>query len=490
MILKKYQSIAILDTRKTKKVIREIDLLVIDEVSMVRCDLLDVIDKLLRVFGKSKSLPFGGVQLLFIGDPFQLAPIVKNDDELILSNYYESYFFFGAKSYQRLNPIFIELKKVYRQTDQKFINLLNRVRENKISERVLESLNNRYIPNYNFYDDLSKGKIYLGTHNDDVNYVNQSKLDKLEGVQWEFIATITGDFKPSDCQADNVLKLKIGAQVMILKNDIENDLYNGKICLMTKVDKETETLQVEDKMGKSHVLERYKWTKYKYYVNENGSVEKEEIGSMSQFPVKLAWAISVHKSQGLTFENVIANLQSSFAFGQVYVGLSRCTSYEGLILTNTIPAHAIRTDPKVTDFYKSSSSNDEVIELLNQSEASTLYKKGRDLYIAGHFNDAIEIFHEAYRKANLIFSENGKRWMRVILNRQNHENIFREKLIKKMNNEIENMEKMQVERFNNFIQLEDKLMDKIDALEKQNEKLSLQNLELSKRKWYHLLFRI
>ena len=223
---------------------------------------------------------------------------------------------------------------------------------------------------------------------------------------------------------------------MILKNDIENDLYNGKICLMTKVDKETETLQVEDKMGKSHVLERYKWTKYKYYVNENGSVEKEEIGSMSQFPVKLAWAISVHKSQGLTFENVIANLQSSFAFGQVYVGLSRCTSYEGLILTNTIPAHAIRTDPKVTDFYKSSSSNDEVIELLNQSEASTLYKKGRDLYIAGHFNDAIEIFHEAYRKANLIFSENGKRWMRVILNRQNHENIFREKLIKKMNNEI------------------------------------------------------
>jgi hypothetical protein len=330
-------------------IIRSLDLLVIDEVSMVRADILDGIDEVLRRY-KNRYQPFGGVQLLMIGDLQQLAPVVKDDEWAILRNYYETCFFFSSRALQKSAFVGIELKQIFRQTDQYFIDLLNRVRENKIDVKLLAQLNSRYIPDFNPSDD--EGYITLTTHNYQSKQINDRKIEALKTKVQKYKATIIDDFPEYAYPTDEVLELKVGAQVMFVKNDPSygKRYYNGKIGKLVETNNEfvmvlcpgeTEPIRVEPDT----------WENVKFSLNsETQEIEEQLIGQFIQIPLKLAWAITIHKSQGLTFEKAIIDARQSFAHGQVYVALSRCKSIEGLVLSSPIGNYSVINDNTVTDF--------------------------------------------------------------------------------------------------------------------------------------------
>ncbi len=310
-------------------IIRSIDLLVIDEISMVRADLLDGIDGTLRRF-KNRNLPFGGTQLLLIGDLQQLAPVVKDNEWNLLRNHYTTSFFFGSLALQKTNYVSIELVHVYRQSDETFINLLNKVRNNVMDNDVIEALNNRYNSDFN---SLGTSHIILTTHNAKAKQINDSRLEKLTGNDYNFMATITGNFPEFSFPTDGELKLKQGAQVMFIKNDPNPDkqYYNGKIGSIIDIDDESITVQC-DGDDEPISVEKLFWEKMAYKINDDSKEIVESIeGTFVQYPLKLAWAITIHKSQGLTFENAVIDAQDAFAHGQVYVALSRCKTLEGLV---------------------------------------------------------------------------------------------------------------------------------------------------------------
>lgn len=336
-------------SREKINIIRSLDLLVIDEISMVRADILDGIDEVLRRY-KNRYKPFGGVQLLMIGDLQQLAPVVKDDDWNILKAYYDTCFFFSSRALQRSRFIGIELNHIFRQSDQRFIDLLNKVRENRMDLLTLQELNKRYIPGFNPED--KEGYITLTTHNNQSNQINESKLEKVKTKAWKFTATVKGDFPEYSYPTDPELKLKVGAQVMFVKNDLsaEKRYYNGKIGKITAIDDDVievlcpgNTLPIE--------VEKAEWQNAKYTLNETSQeIEEEVIGTFTQFPLKLAWAITIHKSQGLTFEKAIIDARASFAHGQVYVALSRCKTLEGLVLSSPIADFSVKNDTTVVQF--------------------------------------------------------------------------------------------------------------------------------------------
>ena len=310
--------------RDKLEIIRGLELLVIDEISMVRCDLLDVIDRLLRVFRKREFTPFGGVQVVLIGDTFQLPPIVNHDDWNILGQFYKSPFFFSARVMQDQKPVYIELKKIYRQTDQDFIDLLNRIRINQLKDEDLRLLNSRYL--HGFTPTEEEDYIILATHNRMVEETNERRLREIDEPVFRFEAVGGGTFPEGSYPADSILKLKEGAQVMFLRNDRNRRYYNGKIGHVVEIS--DEGLFVELPEGDIINVEREEWANIRYsWDSKESKVVEEAIGSFVQYPLKLAWAITVHKSQGLTFEKIIADLEEAFAPGQVYVALSRCTSF-------------------------------------------------------------------------------------------------------------------------------------------------------------------
>ena len=330
-------------------IIRSLDLLVIDEISMVRADLLDAIDEVLRRF-RDRSKPFGGVQLLMIGDLQQLAPVVKDDEWSILRSYYDTCYFFSSRALKQSQFVGIELTHIFRQSDQRFIDMLNCIRENRIDERVLELLNSRYVPNFNPSDD--EGYIRLTTHNFQSKQINDIKLGQLKAKVHQYRATIDGDFPEYAYPTDVLLSLKIGSQVMFVKNDpsYEKLFYNGKIGKITDIDEDYievacpgDALPI--KVGKAE------WQNAKFSLNEQTQeIDEEVIGQFTQFPLKLAWAITIHKSQGLTFEKAIIDARMSFTHGQVYVALSRCKTLEGLVLSSPIAAESVKNDTTVIRF--------------------------------------------------------------------------------------------------------------------------------------------
>ena len=336
-------------SREKINIMRSLDLLVIDEISMVRADILDGIDEVLRRY-KNRYKPFGGVQLLMIGDLQQLAPVVKDEDWEILKPYYDTCFFFSSHALKRSKFTGIELTHIFRQSDQRFIDLLNKVRENRMDEATLEELNKRYIPNFN--PDDKEGYITLTTHNYQSQQINGAKLDKLKTKSYKFKAEVQGEFPEYSFPTDPELELKVGAQVMFVKNDIspEKRYYNGKIGkIINIVDGEIEVRCPGD--NESIDVETAEWQNAKYTINETTQeIDEDVIGTFTQYPLKLAWAITIHKSQGLTFEKAIIDARSSFAHGQVYVALSRCKTLDGLVLSSSIASHSVKNDTTVIQF--------------------------------------------------------------------------------------------------------------------------------------------
>lgn len=336
--------------RKNKlKLMRSLELLVIDEISMVRADVLDAIDSVLRRARHSQK-PFGGVQLLMIGDVHQLAPVAKQEEWEILAPYYNTVYFFGSHVLQKTSYICVELEHIYRQHDMDFISILNKVRNNKLDADCLNVLNARFKPNFNPKDD--EGYITLTTHNYQADEINDTKLAALKEKTLHFTAEVKGQFPENTYPTKEDLELKIGAQVMFVKNDPnpEKAYFNGKIGTLVSYDEKEKTLCV--KSGSEHItVSRVKWQNFEYNINpENNEIEENEIGSFEQIPLRLAWAITIHKSQGLTFDKLIVDAGQAFAHGQVYVALSRCTSLEGLVLKTKIYSNALVSDYSVDNF--------------------------------------------------------------------------------------------------------------------------------------------
>ena len=335
---------------KTKiNIIRSLDLLIIDEISMVRADLLDGIDQVLRRY-RDRNKVFGGVQVLMIGDLQQLAPIIKPYEWELLKTHYENAYFFSSNSFKQSNAVKIELNKIYRQDDEKFITILNEIRSNQLSDKSIKILNERYQPN--FKPNKNDGYITLTTHNNRANAINQTELNQLTTKPYHFKAKVMGKFSEYAYPTDKKLVLKKGAQVMFIKNDssFEKQYYNGKIGTITHLTKDSIFVQCKEDDFQIEVKPET-WENVSYTIDEETKkiTEKNE-GSFTQIPLRLAWAITIHKSQGLTFEKAIIDAEASFAHGQTYVALSRCKTLEGIVLKTPISSKSIINDAKVTSF--------------------------------------------------------------------------------------------------------------------------------------------
>jgi hypothetical protein len=342
--------------REKQNIIQSLDLLVIDEVSMVRADLLDGVDSVLRRFRRS-DLPFGGVQLLMIGDLQQLSPVVKRDEWQILQKYYASPYFFSSTALGRTELIPIELKHIYRQSEPYFIELLGRVRENRLDSPTLEKLNSRHIPNFSPRD--TDGYITLCTHNKGADTINEAKLKALSGKSRCFNAELEGIFPEHAYPTAGNLEIKIGAQVMFVRNDmsVEKRYFNGKIGKVTGMSGSTIEVRCPGDADKITV-EKTTWENIEYSVDsKTAEISQKIIGAFSQYPLKLAWAITIHKSQGLTFDRAIIDAQAAFAHGQVYVALSRCRSFEGMVLSSPLSPQVVKTDHAIERFVTDSVNN-------------------------------------------------------------------------------------------------------------------------------------
>ncbi|AOW08784.1 helix-turn-helix domain-containing protein [Flavobacterium gilvum] len=343
-----------------RAVIKNMELLIIDEVSMLRADLLDAMDFMMQTV-RRKSSPFGGVQVLFIGDLLQLPPIIRDEEWRTLRNYYRGKFFFHAHVIQQYPPLYIELSKIYRQTDDRFISVLNNLRNNQITREDIQTLNEFVNPDFDLK--VNKGYITLTTHNAKADVMNAQSLEDLEGNQMSFLPAITGDFPEKIYPIDPNLHLKVGAQIMFVKNDLsfEKNYFNGKMGIVkTMTSKEIWVhFPDEDKMIE---VEKYEWQNIRYNVNEmTKEIEEEVLGSFVHYPIKLAWAITVHKSQGLTFDKAVLDVSRVFLPGQAYVALSRLRSLNGLILLSPMQMNGISNDQEVME-YAENKASDEVLE--------------------------------------------------------------------------------------------------------------------------------
>ncbi len=348
-----------------RKLLQELELLVIDEVSMLRADLLDTIDFVLKSVRRQQHKPFGGVQVLFIGDLMQLPPVVREEEWIILKQYYNSIYFFDAQVLKQEKPVYIELDKIYRQTDATFINLLNNLRNNTVTQTDISLLNTHYKPDFDIRS--ARNIITLTTHNHKADTMNRSALQELKGRSYFFNARIEGEFNESAYPVESSLELKVGAQIMFIKNDISGrqQYFNGKIGVVSSLsDKE---IEIDFRDGsKPFTLETYQWRNIKYELDPvTNEIDEKDIGEFNQYPIKLAWAITVHKSQGLTFEKAILDINRAFAPGQVYVALSRLKSLDGLVLTSPVQFNAISQDKALEEYAKLKPQQEEVKQLID-----------------------------------------------------------------------------------------------------------------------------
>lgn len=357
-------------TSEKRKVMRELELLIIDEISMVRCDTLDAVDTVLRHVRRKPFEPFGGVQVLFIGDMYQLPPVIKEQEWRLISSYYPGPFFFDSQVIRNELPLFVEFKKIYRQSDQQFIDLLNQIRENALNATGRALLESRLQPQFQASE--SEGFILLTTHNEKARMINNRELSKLPDEPATYHARVKGEFFESAFPAEEVLQLKVGAQVMFIKNDSDRArrYFNGKIGKVTALENDRIMVSCGDEEEDIEVKTE-EWLNIRYSINKQSQqLEEEEMGSFTQFPLRLAWAITIHKSQGLTFKNAIIDAGQSFAAGQVYVALSRCTSLDGLVLLSRIPEHALVTDRRIAEFSRLALSSNSLEEEVRAARAS------------------------------------------------------------------------------------------------------------------------
>lgn len=339
-------------TAAKRKVLLDMELLIIDEVSMLRADLLDAIDMVLRYIRRNNTASFGGVQVLFIGDLHQLPPVVRSNEWTLLGQFYKSAYFFDAHALYHEPPVYIELEKIYRQADDVFINLLNNLRNNEVSAADVALLEKYY--QADFKPSLNEKYITLTTHNNKADTLNKQRLEELNDPAYLYLAKVEDEFSEHAYPAEYILELKVGAQVMFIKNDPtgEQRFFNGKIATVIALEPDRITVQTEGNNEKI-VLEKYKWENIRYTTDKiSGEIKEELIGTFTQYPLKLAWAITVHKSQGLTFDKAIIDIGNAFAPGQIYVALSRLRSLDGLVLTSLISGSGIRQDQNVTFFSK------------------------------------------------------------------------------------------------------------------------------------------
>lgn len=356
-----------------RQLIQEMELLIIDEVSMLRADLLDCIDHMLRYLRKRKDVPFGGAQILFIGDLLQLPPVVKDDEWNILKSYYSSSYFFEAKALSNQPLIHVELEKIYRQSDDQFIAILNRFRENKQSAEDINFLNQFYKPELSEAD--AEGFIHLTTHNRKADNINTERLRALDTKSHSFQAEISQDFPENSYPVPEELVLKEGAQVMFIKNDPSGDgqFFNGKIGVVSSLS--TTSIKVKFENGDEVPVPLYTWENKRYTLNKDtNEIDEKILGSFTHFPLKLAWAVTVHKSQGLTFEKAILDLSGAFTQGQVYVALSRLTSLDGLVLSSKIPTDGFDISSSMREFSEAKPSLDELSDRLASDRNEYLFQ--------------------------------------------------------------------------------------------------------------------
>lgn len=363
--------------KERARIIRTLDLLIIDEISMVRADLLDAVDMTLRRYRRSEK-PFGGVQLLMIGDAQQLSPVVKESERYYMEKVYPSPYFFHSKALSRLAYVTIELQKVYRQRDPDFVDILNAVRDNRLTLPLLEKLNARVGARISSDDDGAE-PIRLTTHNAQADEVNMRKMDELPDAPLQFVAEIEGEFPENSYPAEEVLTLKPGAQVMFLRNDSEGQYYNGKLGRVEDVMEGMVTVSDEDGMLINVVP--VEWENSQYSLDDNtGEIRQSVVGVFRQLPLRVAWAITIHKSQGLTFDKVIIDAASAFAFGQVYVALSRCRSLGGISLCTPLSTTAIYSDQHVSEFNALIPPPESVRSALEAEELHFVFDQLRDLF--------------------------------------------------------------------------------------------------------------
>lgn len=353
-----------------RRIIRDLELLIIDEVSMLRADILDAIDAVCRMVRRNNKT-FGGIQILFIGDLLQLPPVTRNNEWRILKDHYRSMFFFDSKALNECPPVYIELKTIYRQKDQEFVDVLNNLRNSKITNNDIELLNKYYKPGFEAPE--TEKYIYLTTHNSKADQLNSGKLARLSSKETAFEATINNDFPEYSYPAEKSLKLKVGAQVMFIKNDPtgQGRFFNGKIATVSKLGKDEVLVVTEE--GVEISVSKYEWENIKFSLNESTrQIEEKVQGTFTQYPLKLAWAITVHKSQGLTFEKAIIDIGDAFAPGQVYVALSRLTSLNGLVLTSKLDPRSLQSDSNVAGFSSNEKSEEELAVALKEDSYSYL----------------------------------------------------------------------------------------------------------------------
>ena len=400
--------------KEKRKIIAEVDLIIIDEISMVRADIIDCVDRILRVYSGNMRLPFGGKQLLFVGDVFQLEPVVPSDQKEILSLFYASPFFFSARVFKDINLVPIELQKVYRQTDSVFINILDRIRNNAARKQELDTLNGRYFPS--FEPQNEDMYITLATRRDQVDFINEKKLAELPGEEYVSVGKIEGDFPESSLPTQLNLSIKEQAQVIFIDNDYERRWVNGTIGMVSGID-ENGNVYVLLESGVEHLVEPTSWRNYKYKYNEKEKrIEEEIVGTFEQLPIRLAWAITVHKSQGLTFSRVVVDLTGGvFAGGQTYVALSRCTSLEGLVLKSKISSRDIFIRKEIVEFSQIFNNQALIEKSIKESEAELQYGRAAQGFRQGNMKEAVEAFAAAVSKRNELDNPMVQRLLRLKL---------------------------------------------------------------------------